>query len=87
MNLTSIKNKLENVGYVLIQSPEQLNVGTKLTPDPGLGPEGAVLDGFCTIKIVENEAIIGYFRGMFVVDNAFTSESDIVSFLKKEFPL
>ena len=85
MKLEALKKKLEIANYFVLLYPDQIHVGTNPTIDTQL--RFGVYDSFCRVYLQGENFVVDYTRAQLVEEEAFSTESEVVDFIKKKFPL
>jgi hypothetical protein len=85
MKLEALKKKLEMANYLVFLYTDQIHVGTNPTPIPN-APFG-IYDGFCIVYLQGENYLVDYTRAQLPEEQEFSTESEVVYFIKKQFPL
>jgi hypothetical protein len=85
MKLEALKEKLEMANYLVFLYPDQIHVGRNPTIDALTGFR--IYDSFCSVYLQGENYLVDYTRAQLPEEQEFYTESEVVDFIKKKFPL
>lgn len=87
MNRKKIEERLRSLGYFTknLTSTDSLFIGKKTGFDPEIN--GPIVDMFCLVSFLMNDIVVAYGKTNVPEKITFKSETEFMTWIKKEFPL